>query len=266
MFEHNFPFNQMSIVDLDGIKYRFIPNIWVRNEKLSAGATYEDCFAYMISDKPKTNYHIHPTFVTNNKINDSGVLIGEDIIAGSYAYNSIKSKAEEFNAEPFNIYDMHLLARLMMIEYGTSDIQKALTGIDGKMSVTYHGIKNVWGAENFGQWLYGLTTEEGTIHVLSSKMDGTMVDTKIVPAGSGYPANLLTAKTLNYDLGDLFIAGSQSVNQLDGILSDYQCLETESAFNSGFINNNALCGPFYLCNDRMDKKIKNIGLRLRKAC
>ena len=93
-----------------------------------------------------------------------------------------------------------------------------------------------------------------------------MVDTKIVPAGSGYPTSLLTAKTLNYDLSDIFIAKNQGVNAIDGVLNDYQCLEKDSAFNSGFVNNNALCGPFYLCNDRPDKKIRNIGLRLRKAC
>ena len=266
MLDRNFPFNQFSTKESNGIKYRFIPNIWIRNEKLAAGATYEDYMGYMISDKPKSGYHIAPSFVTNGKINDNGLLIGENIITGSFAYNELKTKAAEYNAEPFNIYDMHLLARLMLIEFGNSNIQKALSGIDGKMGATYHGIKNIWGGVDLGQWYYGLTTEDGTIHVLNSKMDGSMIDTKIVPAGSGYPTSLLIAKTLNYDLGDLFIAKNQGVNAVDSILSDYQCLEKDSAFNSGFINNNALCGPFYLCNDRMDKKIRNIGLRLRKAC
>ena len=93
-----------------------------------------------------------------------------------------------------------------------------------------------------------------------------MVDTKIAPAGGGYPSSLLTAKTLTYDLGDLFLAKNQSVNAADTFLDDYQCLEADSAFNSGFVANNALCGPFYLCNDRMDRKIRNIGLRLRRGC
>ena len=265
MFERNFPFNQITAVEKDGVKYRFIPNIWVRNEKLPAGATYEECFAYMISDKPKPNYHIHPSFVTNNVINDSGLLIGENIIAGSFTYDEIKAKAAEYGAEPFNIYDMHLLARLMLIEYGTCKIQKALSGVDGKMGATYHGIKNVWGAEEYGQWIYGLTTIEGTIHVLNSKMDGSMVDTKVVPSGRGYPSSLLTSKTLSYDFGDLFLAKIQGVNVVDGIVDDYQCLEEESAFNSGYTDNNTLCGPFYLCCDRTDKKIRNIGLRLRKG-
>ena len=265
MFEKIFPFNQMEKRQVDGRNFIFIPNIWVRNEKLPAGAERENCFAYMISDKPKTGYHIHPSFVTNGRINDSGILIGENIIRGNFAYNEIKSKAAEFAAEPFNIYDAHLLARLMLIEFGTSNIQKAMTGIDGRMGATYHGIKNVWGAEDFGQWYYGLTTEDGTIHILSNKGNGAMIDTKISPAGSGYPTQLLTAKSLNYDLGDVFIAKNQSDVVAEGILSDYQCLESESVFNSGFVSNNALCGAFYLCNDVADKKIRNIGLRLRKA-
>lgn len=266
MLEQNFPFNQIQTVEADGMEYQFIPNIWVRNETLSAGATYEDCFAYMISDKPKPNYHLHPAFITNGVPNLSGLLIGRNIINENLAYEEIKAKAAEYNADPFNIYDMHLLARLMLIEYGMGNIQKALSGIDGKMGVTWHGIKNVWGAKEWGQWYYGLTTEDGTIHILNNKMDGSIVDTKIVAPGSGYPSSLLTTKTLSYDLGDVFLAKNQGINASDGILSDYQCLEKFSAFNSGFIDNNALCGPFYLCNDRRDKKIKNIGLRLRKAC
>ena len=261
-----FPFSQMSTEAVSGINYRFLPNIWVRNEALHDGATYEEKFAYMISDKPKTGYHIYPSFVTNDKINDDGLLIAVDIESSSLAYSELKEKAALYTAEPFNIYDAHLLARLMLIEYGDSNIQKALSGIDGKMGATYHGIKNVWGGESVGQWIYGLTTEDGTIHILSNKMDGTMIDTKIAVAGSGYPTDLLTTSSLNFDLSDIFLARLQSDNATEGILSDYQCLEAESAFSSGFVSNNAIAGPFYLCNEPLDTKITNIGLRLRKAC
>lgn len=68
MNERNFPFNQMEKRQVDGNNYVFLPNIWVRNEKLAPGATREECFAYMISDKPKTGYHIHPSFMTNAEI------------------------------------------------------------------------------------------------------------------------------------------------------------------------------------------------------
>ena len=68
MNERNFPFNQMEKRQVDGNNYVFLPNIWVRNEKLAPGATRENCFAYMISDKPKTGYHIHPSFMTNDEI------------------------------------------------------------------------------------------------------------------------------------------------------------------------------------------------------
>ena len=120
-----FPFDQMTTEVVGGINYRFIPNIWVRNEALPEGATYEECMTYMISDKPKTGYHIYPSFVTNGKVNDSGALISIDVESLSLAYSELKAKAAIFNAEPFNIYDAHLLARLMLIEYGDSNIQKA---------------------------------------------------------------------------------------------------------------------------------------------
>ena len=261
-----FPFDQITTEVVDGISYRFLPNIWVKNEKLSEGATYEDCMAYMISDKPKTGYHIHPAFNTNGNINDNGVLYSIDLENNSFAYSELKAKAAVFNAEPFNIYDAHLLARLMLIEFGTANIQKALSGIDGKMGATYHGIRNVWGGEEIGQWIYGLTTEDGTIHILSNKMDGSMVDTKIAPVGSGYPTDLLTTSSLNFDLSDVFLARLQSDSAVEGILGDYQCLEPGSAFSSGFIENNALAGPFYLCNEPLDVKVANIGLRRRRAC
>lgn len=109
MFKKRFPFNQMTTEEIDGVKYKFLPNIWIRNEKLPAGATYEDYMAYMINDKPKSGYHIATSFVTNSKVNDNGLLIGEDIIVGNFAYNELKSKAAEYNAEPFNIHDMHLV-------------------------------------------------------------------------------------------------------------------------------------------------------------
>ena len=67
------------------------------------------------------------------------ILIGENIIKGNFAYNEIKSKAAEFNAEPFNIYDMHLLARLMLIEFGESNIQKALS-VKWTQKILYNGI------------------------------------------------------------------------------------------------------------------------------
>lgn len=35
----------------------------------------------------------------------------------------------------------------------------------------------------------------------------------------------MTAKTLNYDLSDLFLTKNQGVNSVDSILSDYQCFE-----------------------------------------
>jgi len=261
-----FPFDQMTTEVVGGISYRFLPNIWVRNEILPDGATYEEFMGYMINDKPKTGYHIYPAFKTNDKINDNGVLYSVNIESNSLAYSELKAKAAIFNAEPFNIYDAHLLARLMLVEYGTSNIQKALSGVDGKMGASYHGIKNVWGGESVGQWIFGLTTEDGTIHILSNKMDGTMVDTKIAVAGSGYPTDLLTASSLNFDLSDIFLARLQSDNASDGVLGDYQCLEADCAFSSGFVSNNAIAGPFYLCNEPLDTKITNIGLRLRKAC
>ncbi len=261
-----FPFDQMSTEIIDGISYRFLPNIWVRNETLPTGATYEEQFAYMISDKPKTGYHIYPSFKKNDAVNADGLLIGLDIVENTLAYSELVTKAAEYNAEPFNIYDMHLLARLMLIEFAAKDIQKALSGIEGKMGATYHEIKNVWGGQSQGQWYYGLTTEDGTIHILSNKMDGSMVDTRIAATGSGYPMDLLVTSSLNFDLSDIFLARLQSDNQTDGILGDYQCLEANCVFSSGFVDNNALAGPFYLCNENLDEKVKNIGLRLRRAC
>ena len=67
MFERNFPFKQMELREVDGVNYIFLPNIWIRNEELPVGATYEDYIGYMISDKPKPNYHIAPSFVTRGK-------------------------------------------------------------------------------------------------------------------------------------------------------------------------------------------------------
>ena len=178
---NKFPWNKMEVRTVNGNRYIFIPKFYVRNDTAPAGADYAGKKRWSISEKPQDGYHIHPSFVTNGAENAEGVLIGEDIVDSSIAYTGIKAKAQNsYSAEPYNIYDHHLIARLMLIEYESADLQTLLTDSNTGMGATYHGIKNVWGAASKGEWFYGLDTvangggyhsiNNTNIHILSNEV------------------------------------------------------------------------------------------------
>ena len=253
-----FPYNKMEAVTVDGQAMVYIPKIWIRNTPLAAGATYADKIAYMISERAQTGYHLAPDFYTNGVENENGVQLSSYIaskdssgkaasIAGatpwtSIAYTAIDAAAKTRNTgtgeqagwRAWNIYDHHLLARLMLFEAGSADIQTIIGGTDGSMGVTYHGIHDVWGGTSSQFIIYGLTTigSGGTIKILDNKGKNTMIDTKITPCGGGWPVELLYNTGDGYDLGDVFIAKTATNTEASGSIGDYQLLSDQHAFTT----------------------------------
>ena len=263
-----FPWNQMELRTYNGYTYVFIPNIWVKNEGNGGQGTL-----YTIHEEEVEGSHIHPAFVTNGEVNPTGILIGEDIVGGGQKYTDLLTAAAQYGngVLPYNIYDHHLIARLMLIEYESTDLQTLITGSSGGMGATYHGIKNVWGGTSKGFWIYGLDTSNElginnqNIHILSSDMDGTMVDTGITPCGSGYPVTFLSTKGTRFDLGDVFIAATKDGSAANGSCGDYQFLSTGYAFHSNWGSSSTSYGPFYLSNLRPSSTNAALGFRLRKS-
>ena len=146
-----------------------------------------------------------------------------------------------------NIYEHHLIARLMLIEYGSSDLQTLLTGSDSGTDAKYHGIEMVWGGASYGEWFDGIDTLGTNSAVRIFKNDGsqTYVDTGIAPCGSGWLKDVLHNKGTNYDLGDVFLASAVDGTQANGSFGDYQWFYGGCVFSSSW-GGTANYGPFYL--------------------
>ena len=284
------PFNKMKSATVDGQAVVYIPNTWVRNTALPKGVTYADKIAYMFADGPKDGYHLAPSFYTNGVQNENGIQLSAYIaskdssgkaasIAGatpwtSIAYTAIDAAAKTRNTgtgeqagwRAWNIYDHHLLARLMLFEAGSADIQTIIGGTDGSMGVTYHGIHDVWGGTSYGFWIYGLTTtgSGSTITILDNKGKGTMIDTKIAPCG-GWPVTLLDNTGDNYDLGDVFIAKTVTSTEASGTLGDYQYLYGGCAFWANCSSSTSR-GPLDLYSSGLSGADGGLGFRLARSC
>lgn len=264
-----FPWNQMELRTYNGYNYVFIPNIWVKNEGSGGQGTL-----YTIHEEEVEGSHIHPAFVTNGEVNPTGVLIGEDIVGGGQKYTDLLTAAAQYGTGvlPYNIYDHHLIARLMLIEYESADLQTLITGSNTGQNANYHGIKNAWGDATNSRhfWIYGLDTNNTlginnqNIHILSNDMDGTMVDTGIAPCGGGWPVTLLRTKGTKFDLGDVFLAATVDGTEGNGTLGDYQFLIAGSAFYAHYTRGSDR-GPFYLNASAPASTASTLCFRLRKA-
>lgn len=290
-FTNAWPFNKMVEQTADGQAMVYIPKMYVKNEKLPDTATYAGKYAYLIApDKIDDTWHVHPAFMNAGK-EMSGVQIGKYLASkdSSGKAASIKDAtpwtsitrdtahslgsnrnvsggtAEQTGWHCYNIYEHHLIARLMLIEYGSSDLQTLLTGSDSGMDAKYHGIEMVWGGTSYGEWFDGIDTLGTNSAVRIFKNDGsqTYVNTGITPCGAGWLKDVLHNKGTNYDLGDVFLAASVDGTQANGSFGDYQ------VFNGGYVFNSywaarAYRGPFCLNYDRTTTTGSGLGFRLAR--
>lgn len=181
-FTNVWPFNEIHDVTSDGQAMVYIPKIYVRNTQLPATAAYAGKWQCSISNKKiDDSWHVHSAFM-NNGVEVSGIEIGKyiaskdvdgtplsvqdgapwtaiaeaDIPTCVNKRNINGDSADRQGWHPYNIYEHHLLARLMLIEYGTGDLSKAITGKEGGTNATYHGITNVWGTDGTRIYLPGI--------------------------------------------------------------------------------------------------------------
>lgn len=288
-FTKAWPFNKMVEQTVDGQEMVYIPKMYVKNEKLPDTATYAGKYAYLIApDKIDDTWHVHPAFMNAGK-EMSGVQIGKYLaskdgsgkaasIKGATPWTSITrdtahslgsnrnvsgGTAEQTGWHCYNIYEHHLIARLMLIEYGSSDLQTLLTGSDSGMDAKYHGIEMVWGGASYGEWFDGIDTLGTNSAVRIFKNDGsqTYVDTGIAPCGRGWLKDVLHNKGTNYDLGDVFLAASVDGTQANGSFGDYQWFGGGYVFNSRW-GSDAYCGPFCLFDGSTSNAYGALGFRL----
>ena len=277
------PFCNIEDRVVDGIPMVFCPNTYVKTVFDKEGLS-----TYFISDKPLPGYHIHPVFVKNGVINPTGVLWSKNIYeVGNVTPNSLVAKAAAYGDgfEPYNIYDHHFIARLMLYECGDSDTQNKIGGSNTAVGVPYLGLNDIWGGDwnNNGKpkskscFIYGLATIDDIWHILSNKMDGSIVNTGIfTPLNSyssntktmgAFPLTLNSAHSEDFDLSDVFLPNKYAVLGKDASIPDMQvCGRGYTTYHNYTYLAETSRGMFHLGNTgRQNSTSTYIGLRLRKA-
>ncbi len=234
-----------------------IPITYVKTETLQSGQ-YAGKNCWWIADGPEEGFHVHPAFIGQDgqphnlqiaswiASNKNSMPFSEDkgtTKAGYWnyiSYDTVHAKGwMPGGLRPYNIYDHHFLARMMLTEFGTPDVQaQTVDGVawTGENRITYHGIHDPFGLPSYGEqyWLDGLTTLNGTYQVLAADGSGNMVETGVSCLNiDTWPVNCLVDQANGIDFGDLFIANMVNGIENSGSFADYQGLYSGHAF---FVN------------------------------
>lgn len=292
-FSKVWPYNEIKTVTVDGQQMVRIPKIYVNNTKLTKGP-YAGKYQYSIAnEKIDSSWHVHPAFMDHGK-ESNAILIGTHLaskdssgkaasINGAAPWVSVtrdtahslgtnrnvpNGNGDKTGWHCYSIYDHHLIARLMLIEFGTADIPTKLTGRDNGMGATYRGINDVYGAvynnRNTGEWLDGIDCHGKNNATRIFKNDGSQIyiDTGIASCGDGYVKDTLHNIGAGYDFGDIFLASVIDRTKPNGIFGDKQ-FTRGAEMNCGF-NNFEDPGPFYLDYTPSGGADKTLGFRLAK--
>lgn len=292
-----FPWNEIEERTVDGQSMVFIPKIYVKTE-----VDENNLPTWWISKSKKTGFHIHPAFMWDGHETPEGILISKYVAGGSTSaptslasqtrigsvnYNQAQTAGQARNVtggtdeqkgwHSYNIYEHHLIARLMLIEYGTADLQNQIGGSATAMGITYHGITDVWGNNSYGFWIDGLDTlgdnngtgsANTTLRILDNLGNGTMVDTGISvdTLCKNWVVNVSTASGTNFDLGDVFIGTTYTDTESAGTFGDYQGVGYGGCVFGTAWGSSSYLGPFSLDYYAPSSSPSALGFRLAKWC
>lgn len=287
-FSHTWPFNEIREQTVDGQAMVYIPKIYVNNTKLTKGK-YAGKWQYSISGtKLDSSWHVHPAFM-NNGVEMSGIQIGAYIaskdssgkaasIKGAAFWTSInfadsqkaaKSRnvnngtKEQKGWHMLNVYEAHLVNRLMLIEYGTTNLLPHLKGSNADPA--YRGINILWGGSK-RHWFDGIDTKGSsntTIRIFDNQGNQTWVDTGAKALGGNWVTDVLHNTNAKFDLGDIFIASAASSSQASSTLGDYQNIGGGKILFSP-VNGDTSCGPFFFNAIADTYSDSTIGFRLAR--
>lgn len=245
--ENFFPYNQMTIESdtTIGACVR-IPKIYVKNSVDEDGLITRE-----ISKKHQEGYHCHPAFLQYDQENEvtlerDSILIASNVVDGDpvifeqaqaaingiggtqqtlsgSTYGGWKTILANTNHEThmYNIYEHHLIALLMLIEFETTDFKSAMELDPTAKSAIYRGINLNLG--NITEYIDGIFGNYKTnlIEIFDNQGKFSRIPTtqNIL---AGYPVTVSNASGQNWNLGDIFIANSSNANKQNGSLGSYQ--------------------------------------------
>lgn len=223
-----FPFNEITDTTVSNVgDFVRIPKIFVKCETNQHGL-----MTRRISKEKIKGFHCHPAFMQRGKERDA-ILISKFPTSGTIAHPESKPMQTPLDISfenarlacqnlgtdfhVYNIYEHHLLALLMLIEYGTTDLKPILGGSSDAVSGDYRGITQYWG--NINLWIDGIETDKNAnIKILDNLGNGTFQSTGLTTSSgkSGYFSQLETATGKFFDLNDIFLAADFSQDVTSG--------------------------------------------------
>ncbi len=274
-------------VTTDYGEFTEIPITYVKTETIADGP-YAGKNCWWIADGQETGFHVHPAFIGSDgqphnlqiaswiasKQNDLPFSEDKGIKDTGYwsyiSYNTVHDMSLPAGMRPYSIYDHHFLARMMLTEFGTPDVQtQTVDGVawTGDNRISYHGIHDPFGTPGGGEWYYldGLTTVNGTYQVLAPDGSRNMVETGVsCPNMEVWPINCLVDQANGIDFGDLFIANMANAVENSGSFADHQRLYSDKAFCTA-LGAYSSRGAFYLYNFIFTKEVGNVGFRVARC-
>ena len=255
-FNNVWPFNAIKQVTVDGQQMVRIPRIYVCNGKLPATAKYAGKFQYAIArEQIDSNWHVHPAFMdhgTAASALDLSCYEASKDASGKAASVATTSYWQQVNRQQaidacatrnvagggadktgwhcWDIYCQHLLARLMLIEFGTTGFGFQEDGSD----FVYRGIHQPAGNPQNPTWLPGLGNIGDKMHIYDNNGNNMVVNTGVGCAGNGWPTSFLTNTGGSFDFGDVFVAAAVSGTEADGTCSDWQRLARNGVTETGY--------------------------------
>lgn len=251
-FNNTWPYCEMKEVTVDGQKMVRIPKIYVCNTKVEKG-TYKGKQQYSIAkEKVNENFHVHPAFMNNGvecsaldlscfeashdakdsskaaSVSTSSFWEGikrDDAINACKKRNIANGNADQTGWHCWDVYCQHLLARLMLIEKGTTNFG---FNESGSPEYVYRGIHQPAGHPLHPTWLPGIGNLNGKMHVYGANGNSTFVNTNLAGNNKGWPTRFSVLKGNNFDLGDIFLADAFTGSESGGACGDYQYIINEN--------------------------------------
>lgn len=244
-FSKIYPWSDIKTVQRDGQTMIYVPKTYTKEGKLASGK-YAGSRYWMTSKTKGDGFHLPACFMYKGQEIDHfcfgayeasyghddrpeskvdatpWVNIGsiQEAIDLCNSRNTGEAESEQYGWHLQTYYERSFIARLMMIECGTPDVQTAIgrgrcaevradsskTSCGGT-SASWRGLHEFWG--NCWELCDGLQIDNsGKYKVFDKQGNGTYVSTNVALADTGFAM----ASGDNFDLGDLFVPGNDGTN------------------------------------------------------
>ena len=236
-------FAGMHTTVLDGKQVVEIPPAYVKAEVLEDGE-YAGCQCWWIADHPAVGFHLHPAFMylghqarlyvcayltikdstghalpANGGTNVKNYFVNTDYDTAYANAMTLNTSAENSGWHMYDVYEHHLLARMMLIEYGVPVITPDTPGANqpatnAYVRSEYRGVYDYLGIYTTGSydaqtycWIAGIgrmvAACGGCVCMFDNKGFGKTIDTKIAHT-DGTPVTMRMDKGEDFDFGDIF--------------------------------------------------------------